>query len=114
MIHIIRNAEGYPANHYLVGNILEKGDIEVPQPPAIGFKWINDEWVAPSGLALKLLRQQRNVLLSATDWWASSDLTMTEEQTVYRQALRDLPSSASPSLDEYGQLTGVTWPTKPE
>ena len=59
------------------------------------------------------LREQRKILLSETDWWASSDLTMTDEQTAYRQALRDLPATASPSLDESGQLTGVTWPTKP-
>jgi len=59
------------------------------------------------------LREQRKILLSETDWWASSDLTMTDEQTAYRKALRDLPSTATPSLDSDGQLTGVTWPTKP-
>ena len=33
----------------------------------------------------------------------------------YRQSLRDLPASASPSLDSYGNLdlTSVTWPTEP-
>ena len=54
------------------------------------------------------LREQRNALLSQTDWQASSDLTMTSEQTAYRQALRDLPSTATPALDEDGELTGVT------
>ena len=62
----------------------------------------------------KLLRDERNQLLSRTDWWASSDLTMTQEQKDYRKALRDLPSTASPELDEAGQLTGVDWPTKPK
>ena len=37
----------------------------------------------------------------------------TQEQKDYRQALRDLPSSTSPTLDEQGNLTNVTWPTKP-
>ena len=60
------------------------------------------------------LRLERNSKLSETDWWASSDLTMTQEQKDYRKALRDLPSTASPELDEHGQLTGVTWPEKPE
>ena len=32
----------------------------------------------------------------------------------YSQALRDLPSTASPKLDESSQLTNITWPTKPE
>tara|TARA_R110000803_G_scaffold51751_1_gene106777 strand:- start:16 stop:381 length:366 start_codon:yes stop_codon:yes gene_type:complete len=67
-----------------------------------------------SGEPLRLLREQRNQIISATDWQASSDLTMTAEQTAYRQALRDLPTTATPSLDEDGQLTGVIWPTKPE
>ena len=68
----------------------------------------------PDDEPLKQLREQRNGKLSETDWWASSDLTMTAEQTAYRKALRDLPSTASPELDSDGELTGVTWPTKPE
>lgn len=64
--------------------------------------------------AMDQLRSIRNNLLKETDWWASSDLTMTSEQTAYRKALRDLPSTASPELDSDGQLTGVTWPENPE
>ncbi len=63
---------------------------------------------------LKQLREQRDKKLSETDWWASSDVTITQEQKDYRKALRDLPSTASPKLDENGELTNVTWPTKPE
>jgi hypothetical protein len=59
------------------------------------------------------LRLERNSKLSETDWWASSDLTMTQDQKDYRKALRDLPSTASPELDEYDELTGVDWPEKP-
>jgi len=36
------------------------------------------------------LREQRNNLLVETDWWASSDLTMTDAQKKYRQDLRDI------------------------
>ena len=53
------------------------------------------------------LRQYRNTLLAETDWWATSDRTMTAEQTAYRQALRDIP-------DQAGFPTDITWPTKPE
>ena len=61
------------------------------------------------------LRSDRNILLKETDWWASTDLEMTQEQKDYRQALRDLPSNTSnPKIDENGQLTNVTWPIKPE
>lgn len=55
---------------------------------------------------MRLLREERDRRLAETDWWASSDLTMTAEQTSYRQALRDITDSAT-SLDD------VTWPTKP-
>lgn len=53
-------------------------------------------------------RDVRYSLIAETDWWASSDLTMTAEQTAYRQALRDITSHANwPHLDE------ADWPTKP-
>jgi len=53
-------------------------------------------------------REKRDTLIAGTDWWASSDLTMTAEQTAYRQALRDITSHANwPHLDE------ADWPTKP-
>ena len=55
---------------------------------------------------LKLLREERDAKLAETDWWASSDLTMTAEQTAYRQALRDI-------TDTYSSLDDVVWPTKP-
>jgi hypothetical protein len=55
---------------------------------------------------LKALREERNRLLAETDWWASSDLTMTAEQTAYRQALRDITNT-------YSSLDDVVFPTKP-
>tara|TARA_R100001082_G_C4325942_1_gene143341 strand:+ start:611 stop:955 length:345 start_codon:yes stop_codon:yes gene_type:complete len=63
---------------------------------------------------MRLLRLERNQKLAKTDWWCCSDRTPTKAQLDYRTALRDLPSTASPSLEENGTLTGVTWPTKPE
>jgi hypothetical protein len=63
---------------------------------------------------MRLLRLARNQKLAKTDWWCASDRTPTQAQLDYRKSLRDLPSTASPSLDENGNLTGVTWPTKPE
>lgn len=63
---------------------------------------------------MRILREERSRRLAETDWMANSDVTMTDEWRTYRQALRDLPSTASPELDEQGNLTNVTWPTKPE
>ena len=59
---------------------------------------------------MRLLREQRNQLLQKSDWMAVADRTMTQAQIDYRQALRDLPETADPQLDENGQLTNVTWP----
>ena len=68
-----------------------------------------------SALPMILLRQERNRLLSETDWMSFSDSpTMSTEWQTYRQALRDLPANSTPSLDENENLTGVEWPTKPE
>lgn len=63
---------------------------------------------------MRLLRLERNLKLTETDWWCASDQTPTQAQLDYRTALRDLPSTASPSLDENGNLTGVNWPEKPQ
>ena len=68
---------------------------------------------------MRLLRLERNARLTACDWI----ITMHKELgtnipaawKTYRQSLRDLPASASPSLDVNGELdlTSVTWPTEP-
>ena len=64
---------------------------------------------------MRLLRFERDRRIKLTDWRASSDLTLADAWKTYRQALRDLPASASPSLDSNGNLdlTSVTWPTEP-
>ena len=69
--------------------------------------------------AVRLLRIQRDRLLKECDWVVTkaseTGVAETDAWKTYRQALRDLPASASPSLDsDYRlDLTSVTWPTKP-
>ena len=53
------------------------------------------------------VRGKRNQLLRDTDWQASSDRTMPDAETVYRQALRDLPAQ---DVDGPGD---VVWPSAP-
>ncbi len=60
-----------------------------------------------SNQPLELLREERNKKLKDTDWWASSDLTMTDDQISYRQELRDITI-------HYSSLDNVKWPNKPE
>ena len=61
---------------------------------------------------MKELRRQRNLKLAETDFYALSDVTMSDAMTTYRQALRDI-TTQTPGLDSDGNLTGITWPTKP-
>ena len=62
------------------------------------------------------LRRQRDVLLAECDWTQGADVpaSIKNAWTTYRQALRDLPATASPTIDAEEQLQNVTWPTKPE
>ena len=64
---------------------------------------------------MRLLRVERDRLLTACDWRASSDLTLADAWKTYRQSLRHLPASASPKLDSDGNLdmSSVTFPTEP-
>ena len=64
---------------------------------------------------MRLLRVERDEKLAACDWRASSDLTLADAWKTYRQALRDLPASANPTVDSEGKLnaSSVTWPTEP-
>jgi hypothetical protein len=63
------------------------------------------------GLQISLfnLREKRNSLLAETDWWGTSDNTMTDAQKKYRQDLRDLTAG----LDTVDKVNAVVWPTKP-
>ena len=57
-----------------------------------------------SSEAMRLLREERDLRLSACDWRANSDLTLSDSWKTYRQALRDMPASASPKAVSYTHL----------
>jgi hypothetical protein len=68
-------------------------------------------------LAFNKLREERNVLLDKSDKYMTRDYPRkheVEDWIMYRQALRDLPRTARPTLDEDGNLTGVEWPAPPQ
>jgi hypothetical protein len=93
----------------VVGGDVGGEAITSSDPDDFGVTWDEvkakyDELVAAE--PMRLLRAERDQKLAETDWWASSDLTMTAEQTAYRQALRDI-------TDTYSSLDEVVWPTKP-
>ena len=67
-------------------------------------------------IAIECMRTIRNLMLKSSDWMATVDYPNPDKQAWldYRQALRDLPETADPQLDENGQLTNITWPLSPE
>ena len=67
--------------------------------------WAN----AAPARALATLRSRRNQLLAETDFYGNSDVTMSDDMTTYRQALRDLPAGK----DTVEKCENATWPTKP-
>ena len=67
--------------------------------------WAN----AAPARALADLRGKRNRLLAETDFYGNSDVTMSDDMTTYRQALRDLPAGK----DTVDKCNNATWPTKP-
>jgi len=80
---------------------------------------INAEILAiESEISFNVLRKERDRLLDKTDKYIIPDFAHPSEEVkqawiTYRQELRDLPATATPQLDDNGNLTNVTWPTPP-
>ena len=77
---------------------ISKEDIQA-QFPAVEFD-----------MAMSELRQKRDKLLSATDYLALSDQTLSTEMSAYRQALRDITNGLTTVED----VNAVVFPVKPE
>ena len=59
--------------------------------------------------ALAAMRLRRNSLLSDIDYYALSDVTMSDDMKTYRQNLRDLPDG----LDTVDKVNNKAYPDKP-
>ena len=101
-------------------NVIEEWheDNTITQPTADECDALRTKWT--DKFKESQLRHLRTKMLAETDHWAYQDTaTMTQAQTDYRQALRDLPANTATSdigfgADGYGlSLTGVAWPSKP-
>ena len=84
----------------------EKADIDNRQTP-----------VNLIALKLKDIKKIRNQKLQETDFYALSDVTMSDAMSTYRQALRDIPQDYTTedeydlllARDEQGNLTHSVW-----
>jgi len=59
--------------------------------------------------AMANLRKDRNTKLAETDFYALSDVTMSDEMTQYRKDLRDITEG----LTTVEEVEAVDFPTKP-
>ena len=111
---LVRN---YPGTRWKMKNSSDYDTLEwydessKPSKDDLDAKLIELENAEP----MRLLRVERDAKLAACDWRASSDVTLADAWKTYRQALRDLPASANPTVDSNGQLnlSSVTFPTEP-
>ena len=95
-----------------------------------GLHWLDEHQTKPtekeiqektleleSAEPMRLLRLERNRRLTETDWVViraySQKQDVAEDWINYMQALRDLPATAEPQLDDAGNLTNVSWPEVP-
>lgn len=84
----------------------------------VTWKQVSDAFADGGLVSLNILRKQRNALLAESDWTQTADNPLSSDKKTewetYRQALRDLPASASPKLSDDGlSISNVTFPTKP-
>ena len=94
-----------PRYHNINGNKVQFTAAEETARDNEEAAWAN----AAPARALADLRERRNQLLAETDFWGNSDMTMSDDMTTYRQALRDLPNGK----DTVDKCNNATWPTKP-
>jgi len=94
-----------PRQHNINGN-------KVPFTASEEAEWNAKETAWNNGAfdrSMKDLRNKRNQLLSETDFYANSDVTMSAEMTTYRQDLRDITNG----LTTVEEVEAVEFPEKP-
>ena len=101
-------------NRDAIVEIMQYGTYGTPSLKLV-CEWDDDKGVFPTADEMNAAvvkgnwdraRKERNELLAATDFYALSDVYMSDDMTIYRQALRDVPASVEDSKD-------VVWPEIP-
>ena len=94
-----------PRYHNINGNVVQFTAAEETARDAEEQAWADGALAR----AQANLRSKRDALLAATDFYALSDVTMSDDMKTYRQDLRDLPSGK----DTVAKCNDATFPTKP-
>jgi len=126
---IITNDPPFLINEYNVSINPDDNSYDIEIVNTLQKKIADDDWIDKDGEhyldngynkanIYPKLREERNKKLFNTDCRIVADFPHPSEEVkqawiTYRQALRDLPTTATPELDSNGQLTNITWPTPP-
>ena len=94
-----------PRYHNINGNVVQFTAAEETARDAEETAWADGALAR----AQANLRSRRDALLAATDFYALSDVTMSDDMETYRQELRDLPNGK----DTVAKCNDATFPTKP-
>jgi len=94
-----------PRYHNINGNVVQFTAAEETARDAEETAWADGALAR----AQANLRSRRDALLAATDFYALSDVTMSDDMKTYRQELRDLPSGK----DTVAKCDDAVFPTKP-
>ena len=94
-----------PRYHNINGNVVQFTAAEETARDAEEQAWADGALAR----AQANLRSKRDALLAATDFYALSDVIMSDDMKTYRQELRDLPSGK----DTVAKCNDATFPTKP-
>jgi hypothetical protein len=94
-----------PRYHNINGNVVQFTAAEETARDAEEQAWADGALAR----AQAKLRSRRDTLLAETDFYALSDVTMSDDMKTYRQNLRDLPSGK----DTVAKCNDATFPTKP-
>ena len=94
-----------PRYHNINGNVVQFTAAEETARDAEEQAWADGALAR----AQANLRSKRNRLLAETDFYALSDVTMSDDMKTYRQELRDLPEGK----DTVEKCNNATFPTKP-
>jgi len=100
----LRPGSGWGVSNNDYDTIINYSNVDMPTREEV-YEWIDAQ---KSMLPMKLLRELRNKLLAECDWMVvkaySRNERISENLSIYLQQLRDLPATATPTLNERNEL----------
>lgn len=113
----VTDQESYEERVKMVVGI-DETDTSIMGPSSIPYSEFEPKYTEiKNAYPMELLRVERDKRLVESDWTQNPDVPEATRNawTAYRQELRDLPATATPTLNSNEDLdqNSVVWPSKP-